>query len=225
LASLAVAAALAISPVASAQAYNFDFSSGGITLNGTFATAATPNSANAPNTSYTILSFTGTFDDTITGVDGSISLIPLRSGVGAIGSPAVAQNVQGGGNLTYDNQFWPGGAPDGTSAVFDYTNSIGLFVTPPGGPTDEYSVFIWGNLGSDTYSIYEAGTGQSLTNLNGDPAPAENPTVAANLPFQGNVGGASVVYVSEPGSLSMLALCLVILAGGFFSRMRQSGLV
>jgi hypothetical protein len=211
--SLAVTGVLAMSPTAmlcQATNFTFDFSSPGnpVTLTSSFTIGVNQNTANLPYVSYTITNFSGTFTDTSDGVSGTLSLIPLQSGHSSIGNPS-ALEVSGGDVYTYDNQFYPGGAPDG-GGIFDYANSVGLYVTPSGGTTDEYYVFLWG-IGGDSFQTVDGNSvGGRLPN-----DPYFSPTTLSST-------GVTFARVPEYGSFSMLMLCVLALAGALFYKARHS---
>lgn len=215
LVSLACAAVLVITPAA-LVAQNFDFSSPGnnITIAGVFTLNASPNAANSPYYSYTLASFTGTYTDTLDGVEGTLSLITPIGGTFA--SPD-ALEVGNGDVYTYDDQYYPGGAPDAPGAVFDNANSIGLYVSPSVGPADEYYVFLWGNS-NGSYEVVDGYTASGSRYAGSPFPPGDSYGFFQNLPASG-------IFVPETGSLSMLALCVLGLAGGFFCKTRQSGLL
>jgi hypothetical protein len=170
---------------------------GTYTLSGDFTTSTTLT----PGTSgYNITSFTGTFTDTAISYTGAASLYP---GLGTDSSYLTSLN----GQFTYDNQFYPGGtAPsDASGADFD-NNGLLLLVGPTGSP--QYIVSLFGSNGP-TISLYGQTYGEWWYNLGWNTVPAD----ALNI------------TVPESGSQFMLVLCGFGLAGGFFYKAKQSGLL
>jgi hypothetical protein len=216
LVSLAIAIALVIAPeMLTAQSYNFDFSSAGndITITGIFTTSPSQNLANLPYDSNTVTSFSGNFSDPSTGVVGSMSLVPLASGQDTLGSPSFIE-ISNGDVYSYDNQFYPNSnAPGAPGTVFDYANAVAVYISPAGGPTDEYIAFLWGNP-DGSYEVYDNNTKGSL--LPNDPY-----MYFQNLP----ASSVTVSAVPEGSSSNMLVLSVLLLAGSFFYKGRKAGLI
>jgi hypothetical protein len=198
LALLALATAAAISPVASAQSYNFNFSDGTVTVIGTFTVSTAPI-AGYPGAEL-ITSFSGTMTDTdpnFTSFDGPVS---LQAGT----APFTSQSGEFTGVTNY---FYPSGnaTAEGASGL-QYFDGGGLVLNIPGGYGDnEWSLFAEGN---GTYGSYPARDDDGYYDY------------ADNLP----ASDLQITRIPEYGALSMLILSALTLAGGFFFKARQSGL-
>jgi hypothetical protein len=219
---LAVAAALAISPEAFSQTYDFtfisptiDIANGVITLSPTPAVLEGVGPGNVPIYSYDIASVSGAYSGP-DGVSGSISLYP---GWGANSSQILS--VSG---WEFDNQFYPGANAPGTNgAVFDVG---GLFMYVGSSTvSNPYIANLWaGNIdgepGSPNSYTIEQGQLGVTNNLGYDTGIGLSN--AAATPDDSNF---NLTRVPESGSLSMLVLSIVALAGGFFFKARHSGLL
>jgi hypothetical protein len=176
--------------------------------------------------SYYITSFTGTFTDPANSAyDGAITLASIP-GSPSNGVPVAVfpQFYWGGGiisgitygannyTLTGDNEYYPissntSSAPGAAGSVFDSGGGILIYTAGTNANTyanneTTYGVNIWGNPGG-SYNFFEE-----------------------SWPGNGVSGGAQAgnANVPESGSLSMLLLCVLGLAGAFFYKGRQSGL-
>ena len=214
---LAVAAALAISPEAFAQTYDFTFISPTIDIaNGVITLSPTPAVPEGAGIySYDIASVSGAYSGP-DGVSGSISLYP---GWGANSSQILS--VSG---WEFDNQFYPGANAPGTNgAVFDVG---GLFMYVGSSTvSNPYIANLWaGNIdgepGSPNSYTIEQGQLGVTNNLGYDTGIGLSN--AAATPDDSNF---NFTRVPESGSLSMLVLSIVALAGGFFFKARHSGLL
>jgi hypothetical protein len=99
IALLAVAAALAITPVAKAGSYTFNVTGGSLDFVGDF-TISYANSPSVPG-GYLITGVTGTFSDPDTG--GTITL----DGTDSLLSAGTAGNMENNGAFEWDNLFFP----------------------------------------------------------------------------------------------------------------------
>ncbi|MGD0735511.1 MAG: PEP-CTERM sorting domain-containing protein [Terracidiphilus sp.] len=149
IALLALAAAVAISPVAKADTYNFSYTgavfagpAGTVTLDGTFTTGA----AYGPDGGLEITSFTGTYTDTGDGVSGAVTLYP---GVATYENPATTSN----GNWNYDNLFYPGDNAPGTSGGAFDLQGLMLYV----GGSNQWEVNFYAP-NETSYIMYEGNT-------------------------------------------------------------------
>jgi len=176
LVSLVVAAALAISPVVSAQTYDFTYTD---PANLDFGTGYLVLGASNGFGGYYVTSGQITFD----GI--TYYQIP-GSGL----SPS--------GAFRYDDLFYPNSGPSGY-----LVDSIGLLFGNSG--VNNLEINIWGTGSIPNYILW---TGL----YNGD------------WPTQDAGTFALASSVPEYGSLSMLFLSIVGLAGGFFFKARHSGL-
>lgn len=228
LASLAISAAFLISPVVLAgqcapgdTCYTFDFSAGPVQItNGLLTVAPTPAVDEGGGvTSYNIVGFSGNYTDSMSPVNGAISLFP---GNGSLSNMLTIPGWE------YDNEFYPGAnAPGTTGGLFDVG---GLMFYVGTVDSSAYFVNIWaGNIYGEpgspgTYTIYEGQLGGgTYTLVTGEAISGEVvPPPVVNPPSQNPV--ANLILVPESGALSMLILCALGLAGGFLLRLRQSGL-
>jgi hypothetical protein len=139
LALVAIAAALAITPAALADTYNYTFTDGGITATGTLDVVLISGDT------YGITG--GTIDLTGGGITGTGVILSDPDGAG---TEYTFQNPpnSGGANLTIDNLLFPDANPqlDDDGFAFELTSYSG----PAGGIFGE----IWGN-GPNNYSLYE----------------------------------------------------------------------
>lgn len=182
LALLAMATALAISPVASAQNYDFTYSdvSAGVYASGIIDVSGT-----------TAVSGTITFD----GVN--YALYP---------GSATAPNyvVSPSGAYYYDNQVYPSAGPNG------YLSTTGGLVFINSGDTEEINIFAGPCCAQLGYSQNGPGPYDLWV---WTPTGGYDPT--------SDTGTFTLTAVPEYGSLSMLILSVLTLAGGFYFKARQ----
>ena len=149
IALLALAAALAITPAALADSFNYTFTDGGITATGTLtATLISPGEYGITGGTITLTGAT---------IDGTGTILADPNGAG---STYTLQNPanSGGANYTIDNLLYPGSDPqlDGNGFNFELTSYTG----PSGGIFGN----IWGNspgnyaiVSEDAEGIYSTG--------------------------------------------------------------------
>jgi len=228
--SLACATALAISPAAFAQTYDFTFTSPTIDItNGVITISSTPVPEGGGVSSYDILSVSGNYTDT--GVLSGLGIVNVPISLYPAWGTNSSQILSVSG-WEFDNQFYPSANAPGTNgAVFDVG---GLFVNV--GSTG-YIANLWaGNISgepgsSNTYTIGQGIPGESSTNaFDTGIGISGSSSSGSDGPSSGGSGGSSggssfVITVPESGSLSMLVLSIVALAGGFFFKARHSGLL
>jgi hypothetical protein len=202
---LGLAAALAITPAAVADQFNFSFNGGGVSTSGTLW--ASPSST--PGTDQ-ITNITGTFSDTNVGVSGAIT--GLHQPVSYVSDTSVGVAFTSGG-LSYDDLFYPAG--DSPAVCFDpvtheltYPFSGGQFdifgvafdIAGPGG----YVAELWSNGNIPGAGlIYAAG----LANATGL---VDNPNAGPDSGTPPGVFGSfSATATPEPGSSLLLGIGLV----------------
>jgi len=239
LVSIAIAAALAISPAllvaqctAGDTCYTFDFSSPTVNFTSELTVAPTQvlegTNGSGNIYSYDIVGMSGTYTDSASGLGislgapGTISLYPGNST-----NSAWIGTVPG---WVFDNEFYPGANAPGTDGALFDTGGVFFYVGPTNG-SPAYVVNIWaGNIpgqpGSpNTYTIQEGVLGgtNDLNSVQGlaisgkvVPPPVVDPS--SNNPI------VPVAFVPESGSLYMLILCAFGLAGAFLFKCRQSRL-
>jgi len=180
LASMAVAAALMISPVfVNAQTYNFSYNDGSDTATGTLVVSSLGGGA------YGILGGTITIAGP-NGYDGTGVVLADPNGAGNAWVLANPPN-SGGADYIADNLFFPGGNPqlDDDGFNFDLTSYKGPSGFIPGN--------IWGN-GPDNYTILEGAYNiYSNGSFSATPAPE---------------GGASLLYLLLAGAACFGAMIL-----------------
>jgi hypothetical protein len=186
LALLAIATALAISPVVSAETFDFSYGFAGNNGTGLMTGSLTATPAGG-----------GVYDVTAGNIDvvfGDPNLSFNSTGVllGSTGSIMTSPS----GYFYYDNVLLPGQNPLITNA--------GLLFG-----VDGLEVNIFSNGASAVYPA--AGTYQFYDNM--------------GFNMFGNFVLSPAVAVPEYGALLMLILCALTLAGGFFFKSRQSGLI
>jgi hypothetical protein len=162
---LAVASALAITPAALADSWNFTFSdSNGVTASGTITASLISGNE------WGITGGTITVDATGGGISGSGDILADPSGAGTEWTLQNPPN-SGGANYTADNLLFIGGDPvlDGDGFNFELTSYVG----PAGGIAGN----IWGNSADNytmfegAFNIYDSGASFILT-----PAPTPEPS-------------------------------------------------
>jgi hypothetical protein len=194
---LALAATLAITPVASADSFNFNFSGA---VNTSFG--ANPGTISFSSVVFTgalasdggvdITSVSGTYTDTSNGLTGTLSLYP---GNGTNESPLTDEYD----TESYDNVFYPSNnAPADTGAgpkqyVGGYFDDQGLLMTVNDGGT-LYEVEIYGDATSPDYFVQE-----SIEGCN--PATANTPQ-NGDACFLNETTGTQQLYEPSPGNLS-----------------------
>jgi hypothetical protein len=163
IALLALAAALAITPAALADSFNYTFSDGSNTASGTLiASLISPGV-------YGITGGTITLVATGSGISGTGVILPDPNGAGNEWVLAQPPN-SGGADYIADNQFFPGGNPQLTSDGFNFE------LTNTGMPGDMWGN-IWGNgpgnytMIEGAYLIYDSGA-----TFNASPAPTPEPS-------------------------------------------------
>jgi len=186
LALFALVTALAISPVASAQTYDFTYTDA---TAGIFATG--------------VLGVSGT-----TAISGTITYdgVTLALLSGSATPPAYITSPSG--SIQFDNQVYASGGPNGllsTTGGLDFENAT---------QTEDINIWAgafngsaWGGVnGSGPYNlwVWTSSGGYSPTSGYGD---------------------FTLTQVPEYGGLAMLILSLLAIAGGFFFKARQSGLM
>ena len=205
LVSFAVIAIVAIAPATLiGQSYNFlEFTGGTTTVSGTF-TLVNPAIGTSP-LDYNFATFNGT----ITGSNldsGAPVAVTLYSAYGSTtpGGSGPGFSIFGGSG---DNQFYPNAdaTAGGVTGPPAYLDNYGLVLTDANG--DIINIFANGN---GSYYFFD--------DVYNGPGPADF------TPWQGTVSDGSLM-VPEYGALSMLILCALTLAGGFFFKARRSGLL
>jgi PEP-CTERM motif len=157
LALLAIAAALAITPAALADSFNFTFSAGTVTATGTLTGSEIGNTGEWFITG-------GTIDITSGGiVQGAGSLYGVLPS--SPGNVPITNVGFGGTNMTYDNLLTPGANPqlDGNGLIFE---------------VDGTGISIWGN-GSNDYALWEGNWAYIVRNgasFDATPAPTPEPS-------------------------------------------------
>jgi hypothetical protein len=205
--SLACATALAIFPAALAgqTTYSFNFSSPTITITGGLMTVSDSVAAGTTD-GYDILSFTGDYSDTLTGLSGAMSM----SNPGVYGSPS-SPVTSSDGLWYFSNLLFPNSdAPIGTADVSDSPSGI-LF------DVGSSEVNIAGIQGRSDYLIWESTDGAYST----------GPGVIGSYGevYDGSGSTLAITDVPEYNSLSMVVLCGFGLAGGFLFKAKQSGVL
>jgi hypothetical protein len=198
---VAIAMTLAISPVVSAQIYSFDFTNPTISVTGTFTVTGRIGTDPLDDNFAT---FTGTMTNTSGtpgGLSGAVTLIGLGTD-----TTAYADMLSPSGLFLVNNQFYPdGNATSGGVSGSAYLDYWGLLLTTtvspadyPLGSTDEINIWSTSN---GTYELEDEVNGSYVdTALYGS------------------------VSTPESGSLYMLLLCVLGLAGAFFFKARRLGL-
>jgi hypothetical protein len=191
---LALGAALAIAPVASAQSYDFSFNT---TLPG-------GNTTITVNGIFTVTPIVGSDVDAITAFTGNwVNTDPNDPAQGAF-SLNLAGSTSTPGSYVYspsgsfitNNQFYPNGdGTAGNAGAPSYFDDYGVLLN-----VDGYEANIWGN-GVSTYQSYDS----------------FNETAYGTITV-------SPVTVPESGSLSTLALSALALGTALYFKARQSGL-
>ena len=174
---LVCGSALAITPLAYAQNYDFTYSSGANFASGQITISGTP-SVSGNNV------ISGSIDYNST----TLALYPNPSPLSISTSPA--------GAFYYDNVLYPLGS-QGT-----YLDIDGLLFT---NPTDTEEINIWSNGATINDSFYQFVPGLGYVQAD-------------------NTGTFTLTAVPEYGSVSMLIICALGLAGAFFYKGRKSGL-
>ena len=210
--SLAIAAALVISPVALVgQTHNFNFSGpvtngpngavGEITINGAFATS-TPY---GPDGGVIISSFSGYYSDTGDGVSGAISLYP---GYGTYENYLTSADD----SWWFNNLFYPGAnAPGTTRGLVDYYGPL-FYVSPTTGTPDpdEWEVNFWA-VTNTTYQVEESVTGSTQHFLNyasGIGITSVNEGTVNRNTLSIPEGGAALLYLLLAGAACFGAMVL-----------------
>jgi hypothetical protein len=198
---ITLAGALAITPAASADSFNFSFSGavnssfpgvnpGTISFGSVFITSVV-----GPNGGQDITSITGTYTDTSNGLTGNLSLYTGGGTNGSVGSPLWDQYQ----TESYDNVFYPqNNAPaDPNSAapkqyVGGYFDDQGLLMTLNDGGT-LYEVAFYGDATPADYFVQE-----SIQGCN--PATANTPQ-NQDACFLNESTGSDALYQPSPGNL------------------------
>jgi hypothetical protein len=151
---LTSAFALAITPVASADSFNFSgpvntsfgtAAPGTISFNITFTTGTAVGDGTS---GVAITGVTGTYNNTGDGLTGALT---LYDGSGSNGSP-ILNNPSPNQTATYDNVFYPSNdAPEDTSAVFPYISPFPKNYT--GGYFDNYGLLMTFTDGTQTIDV------------------------------------------------------------------------
>jgi hypothetical protein len=202
--SLAVAAALAISPaVLLGQSENFtiNIDNNGIELigSGTISTAQTYLNVGGGTATdgYLVTSFTGTLNVTGAPANGTVTFVPSTNDGG---------NFIVDGVIQADDLLFPANDVNGTAS--GYLDNSGLVVGVGGYYANIFTgSSIYPGAAGLPYWVYYSG-GFNIPTV---PTPTD-PLVSS-------------VSVPEYGSLSMLLLSIAGLAGGFFFKTRNSGLL
>lgn len=200
LVSFAMAGALAIAPAAViGQSYNFlQFTGGTTTVTGTF-TLVNPAIGTSP-LDYNFATFNGTIVGSNLNSGGSVA-VTLDSAYGSTTPGAAGLGFPGGGDG--DNQFYPdANATAGVTGPPAFLDGNGLVLTDSNGDI----INIFANGGGSYYFFDDVYVGPLPTDFNS---------------FQGTVSNGSLI-VPEYGSVSMLIICALGLAGAFVFKMRQA---
>jgi hypothetical protein len=152
MALVAIATALAISPVALAQNYNFTYTDGNVTATGVLDTTSLGGGI------YGITG--GTIALTVTAGSGIAGTGVILSDPNGPGNLYTLQNPpnSGGANLQIDNLFYPGLNPELTDNGFNFelTNTAyagGIFGSIWGNSASNYGIF------EGNYNVYDSGAG------------------------------------------------------------------
>lgn len=159
---LTLAGALAITPVASADAFNFSFSGPVVTSpSNTITFSIVLTTSPGPGDTQDITAVTGTYNDTLNNLNGSLSLYTAGGVNGTNASPLSDLD----GTAVYDNVFYPNNdaptnfvAPHPKDYVGGYFDEPGLLMTlQDGGST--YEINFWANenqsFDSPDYNVIE----------------------------------------------------------------------
>ena len=199
----ALTAVLAFAPVASAEAFNFSFSGGGISSSGTFTVSPT----STPGVDE-ITGISGTFTDTNDGISGAITGLYQPVSYSSPQPPAYTAPPPAFAStgFSYDDTFYPGGNSPHNCADYPFF----------GGQFDVYGVVfdVAGGYVGDLWSdgniphvgqVYAAGDGNTTTILD-DPNPTgANQTEPVGVPVM-----LVTSAVPEPGSLFLFGIGLLL---------------
>ena len=187
LALFSLATALAISPAAWAQNYDFTYTDSGVTGSGWLTVPGAPS----PSGNYATAGGLS-WDDT------TFSLVP---------------NPGGGPQLLGPSGYFP---YLGGTYTFEYDDLFFPMATAPGTYLDVYGLLFADATGTEFINIWSngAGTHDSFWAVDG------NKLVQQDSGNVSSTGDFSPIYIPENGSLAMLILSALTLAGGLFWKAR-----